>query len=58
MSVPVSLNVLIYDRYRLSAGFVLEGPAIVEEIDATTVIHPRYQALVNRFGNLVLTKVS
>ena len=48
----------IYDRYRLSAGFVLEGPAIVEEIDATTVIHPGYQALVNRFGNLVLTKVS
>ena len=48
----------IYDRYRLSAGFVLEGPAIVEEIDATTVVHPGYQALVNRFGNLVLTKVS
>lgn len=44
----------IYDRYRLSAGVVLEGPAIVEEIDATTVIHPDYQAAVDRFGNLIL----
>ena len=46
----------IYDRYRLSAEVVLEGPAIVEEIDATTVIHPGYQALVDEFGNLILTK--
>ena len=46
----------IYDRYRLSAGCVLEGPAIVEEIDATTVIHPGYDALVDKFGNLILTK--
>ena len=45
----------IYDRYRLSAESVLEGPAIVEEIDATTVIHPGYQAIVDKFGNLILT---
>ena len=48
----------IYDRYRLSACAVLEGPAIVEEIDATTVIHPGYQALVDGFGNLILTQAS
>ena len=53
-----SVECPIYDRYRLSAGFVLEGPAIVEEIDATTVIHPGYQALVDGFGNLILTKTS
>ena len=46
----------IYDRYRLSAGAVLEGPAIAEEIDATTVIHPGYQGLVDGFGNLILTE--
>ena len=46
----------IYDRYRLNAGAVLAGPAIVEEIDATTVIHPGYEALVDKFGNLILTK--
>ena len=46
----------IYDRYRLSAGALLEGPTIVEELDATTVIHPGYQALVDEFGNLILTE--
>jgi N-methylhydantoinase A len=48
----------IYDRCRLSAGCVLEGPAIVEELDATTVIHPGYQALVDRHGNLLLKKAT
>ena len=46
----------IYDRYRLGAGCIVEGPAIVEEIDSTTVIHPGYQARVDKFGNLILTR--
>jgi len=45
----------IYDRYRMGAGCVIEGPAVVEEIDSTTVIHPGYQAQVDTFGNLILT---
>ena len=45
----------IYDRYLLSAGSVVEGPAVVEEFDTTTVLHPGYQASVDRFGNLLLT---
>ena len=47
----------IYDRYRLGPGCVLTGPAIVEEIDSTTVIHPGYSAQVDRFGNLILTRI-
>jgi N-methylhydantoinase A len=46
----------VYDRYRLGAGVVVEGPAIVEEMDSTTVIHPDYQARVDKFGNLILTR--
>ncbi len=46
----------IYDRYRLGAGAVLAGPAIVEEFDSTSVIHPGYQARVDRYGNLLLTR--
>jgi N-methylhydantoinase A len=45
----------IYDRYGLGAGCTLRGPAIVEEIDSTTVVHPGYQARIDRFGNLILT---
>ena len=46
----------IYDRYLLSAGTIVEGPAIVEEFDTTTVLHPGYMASVDRFGNLLLTQ--
>ena len=47
----------IYNRYRLGARCILTGPAIVEEVDSTSVIHPGYQAVVDRFGNLILTKL-
>ena len=44
----------IYDRYRLGPGHAVEGPAVVEEIDSTTVIHPGDRVLVDRFGNMLL----
>jgi N-methylhydantoinase A len=47
----------IYDRYRLRAGGVIQGPAIIEEFDSTTVIHPGYQALVDSFGNLLIKQI-
>jgi N-methylhydantoinase A len=43
-----------YDRYRLPAGGRIEGPAIVEEMDSTTVIHPSFHAEVDRYGNLLI----
>lgn len=46
----------IYDRYKLGASAIVPGPAIVEEFDSTTVIHPGFQARVDKFGNLLLTK--
>ena len=47
----------VYDRYKLSNGDVLEGPAIIEEMDSTTIIHPRYKADVDRYGNVFLSGV-
>lgn len=44
----------VYDRYQLAAAQHLEGPAVVVELDATTVIHPGYEMHVDRFGNLVI----
>ena len=34
----------------------MPGPAIVEEYDSTTVIHPGYYAAVDQYGTLLLTK--
>ena len=49
---PIPTN--IYDRYRLKAGNRLAGPAIVEEIDSTTVIPPGCTTKVDGYGNLLI----
>jgi N-methylhydantoinase A/oxoprolinase/acetone carboxylase beta subunit len=45
----------IYRREGLPAGTALTGPAIVEQLDATTVIEPGDHARVDAFGNLEIT---
>jgi N-methylhydantoinase A len=49
------LDCPIYLRYRLGSGARLSGPAIVEEMDATTVISPGYHATVDGHGNLLIS---
>ena len=44
----------VYDRDRLGAGAVLRGPAIVEQMDATTYLLPGQCATVDRFGALIV----
>ena len=50
------VNCPIYDRYALPAEARLEGPAIVEEFDSTTVLHPGYAIRVDRQGNLIIER--
>ncbi|HSF07156.1 MAG TPA: hydantoinase/oxoprolinase family protein [Methylomirabilota bacterium] len=45
----------IYRREHLPAGTILTGPAIVEQLDATTVIEPGDHARVDTLGNLEIT---
>jgi N-methylhydantoinase A len=42
----------IYDRARLSSGDAVDGPAIIEQMDTTTVIAPGYTATVDPASNL------
>ena len=44
----------IYDRNKLQPGNVVEGPAIVQQDDTTTVIEPGYRGAVDRFGNILI----
>lgn len=44
----------IYDRRDLPAGATFDGPAIVEQLDTTTVIEPAMTATVDEYGNLLL----
>jgi N-methylhydantoinase A len=48
----------IYDRYRLGAGVSLAGPAVVEEFDSTTVVHPGYGLRADGNGNLWIERES
>jgi len=45
-----------YRRERLRAGDRIPGPAIVEQLDATTVVLAGQEARVDRRGNLLLAE--
>ena len=45
-----------YRRETLRPGNQIEGPAIVTEFSATTVIPPNFSAVVDVYQNLILTK--
>jgi N-methylhydantoinase A len=42
----------------MHAGLTVPGPAIVGEMDATTVILPGYEARVDEIGNLLIMPVA
>ncbi|WP_437961282.1 hydantoinase B/oxoprolinase family protein [Sorangium sp. So ce119] len=48
----------LHRRERLERGAVIDGPAIVAEANATTVIEPGWQAEITALGHLVLTRVA
>jgi N-methylhydantoinase A len=48
----------IYDRSKLEAGNRIVGPAIVVEMDATTLILPDCAGTVDEFGNILIRPIS
>jgi N-methylhydantoinase A len=46
----------VVDRYRLRWGDRIAGPAVIEELDSTTVVHPDYLIVVDQYGNLLLQR--
>ena len=47
-------EIYIYDRNKLHEGLVIPGPAIVGEMDSTTVLLPGFNARVDAVGNLLI----
>jgi 5-oxoprolinase (ATP-hydrolysing) len=43
-----------YERERLRAGDRIEGPAVIEQYDSTTVVPPGLVAEIDRSGNVVI----
>jgi N-methylhydantoinase A len=54
----VVLETAVFDRARLLAGNVIQGPAVIEEAASTTVVEPGDRVVVNKFGLLVMSLAS
>ncbi|MEE8334614.1 MAG: hydantoinase B/oxoprolinase family protein [Alphaproteobacteria bacterium] len=48
----------VYDRNAMRPGCVVDGPAILIDANATTVLEPGWRAEVTRHDHLVLTRVT
>jgi N-methylhydantoinase A len=48
----------VYARERLGAGARIEGPAILTQLDATTLLLPGQIGTVDRFGNLIIAETT
>ena len=44
----------VYERTALDAGASFEGPAVVSQMDVTTLVPPAHVVHVNRFAHLVI----
>jgi N-methylhydantoinase A len=48
----------IWSRLDLPVGSVVEGPAVLEQADATTFVEPGLQGRVDRLGNVIVERVA
>ena len=46
----------IYERKKLKCGNEIKAPAIIEQLDSTTVLFKGYQAKVDQFRNLIVER--
>ena len=51
------IEATVYDRSRLLAGNLVHGPAIVVEMDSTTLVLPGHAAAVHESGSLLIRPV-
>jgi N-methylhydantoinase A len=47
-------KVRVYERSKLGADSLIQGPAVVEQVDSTTLVLPDQRAATDEFGNLML----
>ncbi len=49
-------EVPLYDRAQLGAGDRLEGPALITQLDSTTLVTPGWTVTVHETGALVMER--
>jgi N-methylhydantoinase A len=48
----------VYERDRLAAGETVDGPAVINQFDATTIVLPHMRARVDAYGTLLIEEVA
>ncbi|WP_456454367.1 hydantoinase/oxoprolinase family protein [Methanopyrus sp.] len=51
------LETPVFDRNTLRAGDIIEGPAVIEQYDSTTLIPPGWEARVHESGAILLRRI-
>jgi N-methylhydantoinase A len=51
------IDATIYDRRRMASGLQVTGPAVIESLDSTILVPPRWRAEMNEDGFVLLTRV-
>lgn len=46
----------IYDRSRLAPNEAIQGPAVIEQADATVVVPPEFVARIGAYGTILMTR--
>ncbi|KIL37306.1 hypothetical protein SD71_01010 [Cohnella kolymensis] len=49
------LSCPVYQREKLDVGLVIHGPAIIEQLDSTTIVNPGQQARIDGWKNIIIT---
>jgi N-methylhydantoinase A len=49
-----SYEAKVYDREKLEAGNIVVGPAIITEMDSTSIILVSHHGTIDDFGNIVI----
>ena len=44
----------VYNRSLLNPGDEIEGPAVLEERITTIIVHPKWNARIDAFGNVIM----
>jgi N-methylhydantoinase A len=48
----------VYDRSKLGVGHVIKGPAIIEQMDSTSVVSEKYGVRLDPIGNLIVERTN
>jgi N-methylhydantoinase A len=51
-----TLDCPVYQREKLDVGMVFSGPAIIDQLDCTTVVPPGHKVSIDKFRNLLIVR--